>query len=680
MDETFPVSDAPALQRPAWARRAVVKRFLLFYTTSALILAASAYAILNIESNLELTALRIHESGQVEIASHLLAHDFEGVSSDLMLLDHAPSFARFLDEPTADRKNQVKDLFATLVNEKRQYDKVRYIDAKGREVVRVNFRSGQAVVAPEAELQDKSDRYFFQEAIRLSEGEVYVSPLDLNVDHHQIEMPYKPMVRFATPVFDSAHRKLGIVILNLYGAKLIDHLHLAIMDDAHAMLLNSQGDWLSGPDPEQEWGFMFNRPHEFSSRYPEAWTVISENEWGSFTTRSGLFTYTTVNPLLASQPPFSGGEAGTASRRRLLDSGYFWKIISHVPEEELPSASLSRHPAFLGFFAGGLALLAGLSGYLAFIQNSRLQLRQSVFDNERKLREIAQTLAEGVYVLDERGLITYINPEAKRLLGWAPQDSLLGQNAHTLFHHKRPDGSPMQENECPIICGIQSGQAYRSEEEAYWRKDGTLMPARVSASPILRDGRVVGSVVAFQDTTARKRAQEEIRRLAYYDTLTGLPNRRLLMDRVGHALVQARRYGRPLALMFLDLDHFKEINDTLGHDVGDALLKEVAGRLGAAVRSGDTVARQGGDEFVILLSEINAVEDAIQVADKLLAGLRDPVTLPGHVLQVSGSIGIAIYAAQGDARPDAQDLMKKADMAMYAAKQAGRNRYCLGMP
>jgi diguanylate cyclase (GGDEF)-like protein len=188
-----------------------------------------------------------------------------------------------------------------------------------------------------------------------------------------------------------------------------------------------------------------------------------------------------------------------------------------------------------------------------------------------------------------------------------------------------------------------------------------------------KDGRFMGRRASNRDITDRKQAEELVQQLAYYDTLTDLPNRRLLLDRLGHALTQARRYERSLAIMFLDLDNFKQINDTLGHDAGDALLREVAGRLTTCIRGGDTVARQGGDEFIVVLAEISQPEDAALVADKIIAALGEPMHIAERTLNVTTSIGIAVYPVNGD--DDAQELMKKADQAMYAAKAAGRNGY-----
>jgi diguanylate cyclase (GGDEF)-like protein len=170
-----------------------------------------------------------------------------------------------------------------------------------------------------------------------------------------------------------------------------------------------------------------------------------------------------------------------------------------------------------------------------------------------------------------------------------------------------------------------------------------------------------------------QRSEEEVRQLAYYDTLTNLPNRRLLQDRFRQALTQAKRHGYSMAVMFLDLDKFKQVNDTLGHDAGDDLLKQVAARISGCIRGGDTISRSGGDEFILAMAEISHPQDAALVAEKIIRVLATPFEIGGHPVQIGVSIGIAVYPIDGT--DDTQELMKKADMAMYAAKESGRNCY-----
>ena len=173
-----------------------------------------------------------------------------------------------------------------------------------------------------------------------------------------------------------------------------------------------------------------------------------------------------------------------------------------------------------------------------------------------------------------------------------------------------------------------------------------------------------------RDISERKANEEKIQRLAHYDTLTDLPNRRLFSDRLQQALATAKRDKAHLALMYFDLDRFKPINDTLGHDIGDLLLKEVAKRVQDCLRESDTAARMGGDEFVVLLPAIEAEQDAMVVAEKIRHTLNRPFELVGHSLHISSSIGVAVYPEHGS---DEETLLKNADTAMYHAKESGRN-------
>jgi diguanylate cyclase (GGDEF)-like protein/PAS domain S-box-containing protein len=180
-------------------------------------------------------------------------------------------------------------------------------------------------------------------------------------------------------------------------------------------------------------------------------------------------------------------------------------------------------------------------------------------------------------------------------------------------------------------------------------------------------------IMLSRDITERKEAEGQIHHLAYYDILTGLPNRRLLLDRLNQALSQAQRFGRTVAVMFLDLDNFKQVNDQLGHSFGDELLQEVGRRLRQCIRIGDTVSRQGGDEFVIVLAEIGSSIDAEVVAQKVISMLAEPICIGAQTLTISTSIGISLYQAENQA--DDQVLMREADIAMYAAKKAGGKRF-----
>jgi diguanylate cyclase (GGDEF)-like protein len=205
------------------------------------------------------------------------------------------------------------------------------------------------------------------------------------------------------------------------------------------------------------------------------------------------------------------------------------------------------------------------------------------------------------------------------------------------------------------------------------RRDGLEFAIEGSAAPIHKhDGSVSGAVIVLRDAAQARAMTQRMLHLAQHDVLTGLPNRALLTERLVQAIGQARRRRKQVALLFLDLDYFKDINDSLGHLIGDQLLKSVAERLVSCVRTTDTVSRQGGDEFVILLSEIENPGDAANVAEKLRSAFASPHIVDGHELLVTLSLGVSVYPDDGTV-PEV--LMQNADTAMYQAKENGRNNY-----
>ncbi len=302
----------------------------------------------------------------------------------------------------------------------------------------------------------------------------------------------------------------------------------------------------------------------------------------------------------------------------------------------------------------------------------RRRMEVTLRESEARLREITSELGDGIYVLDHAGHLTFMNRAAQEMLGWS-ESELLGLSAHESFHYQKPDGTQVPVCDCPVYKSIHSGETYRVHEDYFTRRDGTLFPVSFVSTPLHRGGEIIGSVAAFQDISERKAAQERIHHMAHHDMLTGLPNRALLGERLTWMLAQARRRSQGLAVVFMDLDGFKQVNDSLGHDVGDALLKVVAGRLKSCLRESDTVARLGGDEFVMLLADVVQPEVAAGVAEKVIEAVNRSILLNEHALHVGVSVGIALYPAHGD---DSQTLMKHADWAMYQAKEAGRNDYC----
>ncbi|MBF0612763.1 MAG: diguanylate cyclase [Magnetococcales bacterium] len=274
-----------------------------------------------------------------------------------------------------------------------------------------------------------------------------------------------------------------------------------------------------------------------------------------------------------------------------------------------------------------------------------------------------ETAANAIFITDAEGVFLWANPAFSRITGYSTEE--IQGNTPRILKSGRHDLAFYQD----LWQTIKDGQVWRGEFVDR-RKDGSLYIQEATISPV-RDqhGQVTWFVAVQQDITLRKELEERLRAQAEFDALTGLPNRRLFEDRLIQSLALARRNQTHMVLMFVDLDHFKEVNDTLGHDAGDELLREAAKRLKECVRRSDTVARLGGDEFTVILPEVTHPNLAELVANKILEQLKRPFFPTSREARISGSVGIAIFPEDGH---DVETLMKSADEAMYRSKKAGR--------
>ncbi len=297
--------------------------------------------------------------------------------------------------------------------------------------------------------------------------------------------------------------------------------------------------------------------------------------------------------------------------------------------------------------------------------------RKQAEEQIRKLSHAVEQSPSVVMIVGTDGNVQYVNPKFTQITGYVPEE-IIGQNPRMMQSGEK---SPEEYKE--LWDAITSGKEWRGEFHNK-KKNGELYWEAASISPV-KDAKGVTThyIKVSEDVTKRKRAEEKIKYMAYHDALTGLSNRKHFMERLDQGLVHARRTGRMLAVIFLDLDRFKTINDTLGHDMGDLLLQSTAGRLKNCVRKEDTVARQGGDEFTLLIAEVSHVKDAVGIADKILESIKQPYMLEGHELFITTSIGVAFFPDDGE---DAETLLKNADVAMYRAKDEGRNGYQLYTP
>lgn len=519
--------------------------FLLFLLFGGL-LGGSVAVFYKSQLNTYISELKNQESQTIQLQSRAIADEFDNIVSDLLVLTGQNELYSYLRNPSPEKLDDIENEYLELSSRKKTYDQIRYINETGMEVVRVNYNQGRPEAVEQAALQNKFNRYYFSDTFQLERDEVFVSPLDLNIERGEIEKPFKPMIRLGTPVFDETGTKRGIVLINYLAESMLDTLRRTHdPDHSSTMLVSNQGYWLLSPDHEDEWGFMVEgrSDRNFALEYPQEWETILANTTGQINTQNGLFTFTKIYPLQESFRSSSGSsEAYAPSVKELDPSQYFWVLSSYIPPHVI----------------------------------------------KRYMRNLEFNLF------------------------------LLGAGMFIII--------------------------------------------------------ALGAWFLALAITKRRIYQSQLIDMALYDSLTGLPNRKLFFDRLETAIEHTKRYERKLGLLFIDLDGFKDVNDTMGHEVGDELLIRVGEIMRAAMRKSDTVARLGGDEFAIILSEINSPDGVTRAGQKIVEALSGSIRLSSARVTIGASIGGAICP---DTSTDADALVKYADQAMYESKSKGKKTFTM---
>lgn len=377
----------------------VTKPFLSLFLPLTALVGTGLVAFYQIQTNLVWHEIADNEQNEVEMKTALFANRLSFIRADLMVLASQHELHVIFD--AVSKRNTVRESQAALAEEyqiisqqKQQYDQIRFLDKTGQEVVRVNLNRGQASIVPDERLKNQFQRYWFKDTLVLQAGEVFISPLDLNIEAGKIDRPLKPTIRFGTPVFDKRGRKSGIVVLNYLAQDFLQDLS---PNKSHSFgnisLLNAEGYWLKGPKPEDEWGFMYDngRDRTFARAFPEAWQQIRDRPTGQFHNREGLYTFTTIYPLLEIQKARSstGSTNPVGPSKAAIDpKSYSWKLIAHVPMTILTQRSQVMRDQILFLFAGLTGLIAIGSWLLVQAKIKDQQSEQEVKGLEKTLQDV----------------------------------------------------------------------------------------------------------------------------------------------------------------------------------------------------------------------------------------------------------------------------------------------------
>lgn len=311
----------------------------------------------------------------------------------------------------------------------------------------------------------------------------------------------------------------------------------------------------------------------------------------------------------------------------------------------------------LATLIAAVVVTAVVTWFLASLRRRSTAAAPAFRDGAGYARTVTNHVADGVIVVDPRGMIRAFNPVAEHMFGYK-ESEILGKNVNKLL--------------TDLMAGEGGAIVTGTREVVGLRKSGATFQVDLNVCAANQDDPEF--VLITRDNTERKQAEQRLVYLAQYDVLTGLPTRALFHDRASHALARARREEKLVAIMYLDLDHFKPVNDGMGHHTGDELLKAVAKRITSCLRDVDTVSRLGGDEFAVILESIPHIDNATIVAEKIIDSMQEPYHVDGHEIHITASIGITIYPMDDK---DLTNLLKDADQAMYRAKEAGRNNFQL---
>ncbi|MBT4218423.1 MAG: PAS domain S-box protein [Rhodospirillaceae bacterium] len=487
--------------------RSTLGRCIRIFLPVAIIVVGGAFALFHSETTRGLTKIRSSEQASVRVGTNAIKELLHLVNRDLAFLTEQASFIEVVSEGTNLARQQLVEDWKLFSRTRGVFDQIRWLDQNGQEQVRVNFNNGNPVSVARENLQNKSGRYYFADAVKLNRKEIFISPFDLNVEKGKIEKPLKPMIRVATPVYNRAGDKQGIVLLNYFGEKIIDKFEHVMRDTGtRPWLLNRDGYWLKGPSVELEWGFMYqDQKASLPGHYPEAWKKIIAVDQGQFEDRNGLWTFATIFPILEGHKIITGTQENIASSRLMQsDREYFWKIVLLLPNDQFnldrwnTGAQLigATMAILLAFFVGAWRLVD------AWTREDELRQR------EERFRSITNTSSVAIIItIDHLGNVVTWNPAAENAFGYFEKE-ILGKSLTVCIPER-------------YIEAHNSGLKRATETEEYkiiggnvelfgLKKSGDEFPIELSLGTWRQDNERYFSAV-MHDITERKKIEDSLK-------------------------------------------------------------------------------------------------------------------------------------------------------------------------
>jgi PAS domain S-box-containing protein len=480
--------------------------FLRLFLPLALLLIAIAVLLVRHDIELHVQQHTHKEEATLEIAASTILGDIQTILRDIDYLGKSPVITAFAAQPRAANLDHLDQSLLAVSKAARFYDQVRLIAKDGREISRINRSAGESHIVPRRELQQKGNRYYLTEANRLARHDIYISPLDLNIEHEKLSLPHKPMLRLVALVRDSRGRHQGYLVFNYLADTMLANLHrITEHSPADFLLLNQDGDYLQAPDPADAWGFMFGNPGLFAARQPQAWRTLQTDDSGTYKDASGLYIFRAVYPrrhqenLLNSSLDTPGPPASTDEAAAMR-----WLLVSHLsPARQIAVFHENIEYAYLLV----LLLLTILAGGCLLISKNRQEKESAITKNAA----IANSSYEAIIMMDHHGKISFWNPAAHRIFGYTDQEAL-GRDIHGLiappkYRQRFKDAFP------EFVRSGQGSLIGKTHELTGLRENGEEFPVELSLTAV-RINNQWQSVALLRDISARKKVDEHLRKLS----------------------------------------------------------------------------------------------------------------------------------------------------------------------
>ena len=662
----------------------------------------------------ELHRLLIKEQQQKSVL--FFENSLHNVYSDIIFLSRIVQQSISSDFKKNNGKTQkhISQTFRQLLEANSLYQQIRLIDSTGKEHIRLDQRKRQIVRTKFDKLQNKSGNYYVNETLNLQIGEIYISELDLNRENGRIETPFNPTIRIATKLNDGHGQFQGIIVINISAKVILDNIINSEKHGGKTFLVDEKGRYIIHPQPEKKESTRLGKKQSIVDDFPKLRLLkngFNKNRHAVYKTKTQQFHVCLIDSdskmnrhwfLITVIPNLSiwnqiqqetvliiSAISGIlisillgnyVSRRWIVKPIRYMEGVSQQLIEGNPVDLINycKHNYEIGLLCKKLNKMANI------ISNSRQEKEQFIESLSKEVtnrKKIGQDLlvykalfeysSEAMMITDCHEVITHINPAYTYVTGYSKHE-VIGKTPRITSSGKQDRF--FYKKLWQQLCS----QGHWQGEISNKRKNGEVFPVQQSINVVKVNESTAHYVSVFSDITQTKQYEHMLRQHAYYDSLTGLANRALLHDRLNQVIATVHRHKQHAAFLFIDIDNFKHINDSLGHDIGDRLLQNIAKRLNDGFRENDTISRFGGDEFIILITNLPSDPKASytkveHITNNLLKLMAMPYLIDQQVLHISSSIGICIFSEKDNHNPE--EIIKMADIAMYAAKNEGKSTY-----